>query len=64
MKINLAEIRKNKGYTQEGLARKIGVCTSALAKWEQSKQMPNYDNLASLKNELGCSYDLLLNDEG
>ena len=46
------EIRKNKHYTQQYLADKIGVEQSAVAMWETGKSMPSMKNLLKLADVL------------
>lgn len=58
----LAELRKNAGFTQDSLARVLGVATALVSKWEQGVQMPNYDNLRKIKNALHCEYNQLLEE--
>ena len=58
----LADLRKNAGFTQDSLARVLGVATALVSKWEQGVQMPNYDNLRKIKNALHCEYNQLLEE--
>ena len=58
----LAELRKNAVFTQDSLARVLGVATALVSKWEQGVQMPNYDNLRKIKNALHCEYNQLLEE--
>lgn len=56
----LAELRRRAGFTQDSLAKRLGVATSLVSKWEQGVQMPNYDNLRKIRTVLKCEYDQLL----
>jgi transcriptional regulator with XRE-family HTH domain len=38
---SLALLRKNKGYSQEELAHRIGCHSSLIHKWEQAKRVPS-----------------------
>ena len=53
----LQEQRKQKGYTQEVLAEKIGVSTNYLSAVERGINQLNYDKLVEAMNILGCSAD-------
>ena len=44
----LASIRKEKGYSQEELAEKLGVSRQAISKWECGEASPDTDNLIEL----------------
>lgn len=59
---NLAEIRKNRGLSQDKLSKALGVTTSIISRWERGPNMPNYPNLRKLKTVLHCSYDDLLEE--
>jgi len=41
-------LRKNKGYTQEALAEKLGVSRQAVAKWESGQIYPDISNLIQI----------------
>lgn len=56
----LAKLRREAGFTQDSLAKRLGVATSLVSKWEQGIQMPNYDNLRKIRTVLNCEYDRLL----
>lgn len=44
----LAAMRKEKGYSQEELAEKLGVSRQAVSKWERGEASPDTDNLIAL----------------
>lgn len=58
----LKEMRIKAGFTQEELAKKIGVSLGMVSKWENGKQTPKYLNITKLKRALKCSYDDLMSD--
>ena len=43
-------LRKNKGYTQEALADKLGVSRQAVAKWESGQIYPDISNLIQISD--------------
>ena len=47
------------GITQEKLAERIGVSTSAIAKWETDGGVPDRDNLKKLADVMSISVDEL-----
>ena len=57
----LANLRRSKGYSQEGLARKLGLSRQAVSKWERAESSPDTENLISLAKLYGVSLDDLLN---
>lgn len=57
----LAELRRSKGFSQEGLARKLGLSRQAVSKWERAESSPDTENLISLAKLYGVSLDELLN---
>ena len=46
--------------TQEGLAEKLGVDRSTVAKWETGDALPRTATLPKIASVLGCSIDALL----
>ena len=56
-------LRKNKGYTQEGLADKLGVSRQAVAKWESGQIYPDISNLILISNLMNVSVDYLVKDQ-
>ena len=59
----LARARKENGLSQEGLAEKLCVSRSAVAKWETDKGIPDVANLKAISKLLNVSVDYLLDDE-
>lgn len=59
----IAELRKEKGMTQEELAAKIYVGREAVSKWERGVGLPSHILLLSLSNEFGVSINELLYGE-
>ena len=57
----LADLRRGKGFSQEGLARKLGLSRQAVSKWERAESSPDTENLISLAKLYGVSLDELLN---
>ena len=56
----LASLRKEKGYSQEDLAAKLGVSRQAVSKWENGEASPDTDNLIALADIYGISLDELV----
>ena len=57
----LADLRRSKGFSQEGLARKLGLSRQAVSKWERAESSPDTENLISLAKLYGVSLDELPN---
>ena len=53
----LADLRRSKGFSQEGLARKLGLSRQAVSKWERAESSPDTENLISLAKLYGVSLD-------
>ena len=59
----LVELRREKGWSQEELAAKLGVSRQAVSKWERAESSPDTDNLIALARLYEISLDgLLLHD--
>ena len=56
-------LRKNKGYTQEALADKLGVSRQAVAKWESGQIYPDISNLIQISDLMCVSVDYLVKDQ-
>ena len=56
----IREYRKQRKWTQEELARRLGVERSAVAKWESGKSQPQAARLVALAELFGRSVDGIL----
>ena len=56
----IAQLRKEKGYTQEQLAELVGVSAQAVSKWENDVSCPDISILPQLSTVLGVTTDELL----
>ena len=56
-------VRKERGFSQEDLAEKIGISRQAVAKWESGQTYPDVDNLVLISNLFKVSIDSLLKTE-
>ena len=56
----LKEIRRDHGDTQEMLARKLGVSTPTVSKWEQGESDPNVKTLIRICRLYNVTSDFLL----
>jgi transcriptional regulator with XRE-family HTH domain len=57
--------RKQKGITQETLAKMLGVTQGAVSLWELGEREPNIRILKQMANIFECSIDeLLCSDDG
>lgn len=56
-------LRKNKGLTQEDLAKQLYVSRTAISKWESGKGYPSIDSLKALSTYFAVSLDELLSSE-
>lgn len=52
--------RKELGWTQLDLAKKLNVTDRAVSKWEQGEGNPDFSLLSKLANQLGMSLDYLI----
>ena len=59
----IKELRKEKNYTQEQLAEKLGVTNKAVSKWETGRGMPDLAIIQELSKILGITVSTLLNGE-
>lgn len=57
----IAQKRKEKNYTQQQLAEKIGVSNKTISKWETGKCMPDYSVIKNLCDELEITVAELMN---
>jgi transcriptional regulator with XRE-family HTH domain len=59
----LQELRKQKGMTQEELAKELHVSRTAVSKWESGRGYPNIDSLKAIANVFSVTVDALLSGE-
>lgn len=59
----IADLRKQKGMTQQELGDKIGVGFRAVSKWERGLTLPDIGNINELSKILGITSDELLKGE-
>ncbi len=55
MKVNLKEIRKNAGVSQEEMAERSGFSISQISRWEGGQNAIPSDRLSALYAAYGCS---------
>jgi transcriptional regulator with XRE-family HTH domain len=61
----LAELRRQRGLTQEEVARIVRVSTRTVAAWESGATTSRHRNARALANALGVTLDVLqLTDHG
>jgi len=56
----IAALRKEKGFSQEGLGEQIGVSRQAVSKWEADKAVPDVDNCIAMSKVFGVPLARLL----
>lgn len=61
--IKLQELRKQKGLTQEELAKSLYVSRTAISKWESGRGYPNIDSLKAIAKFFGITVDELLSSD-
>lgn len=59
----LAEIRREKGYTQREVAEKLGISNRTLSAWEQGRAYPDILTLSQLAEIYGVTADEILKGE-
>lgn len=57
---NLKKIRKDKGYTQEELAKELNVVRQTVSKWEKGLSLPDVDILSKIADILETDVNVLL----
>lgn len=56
----LSELRKAKKYSQEELAKKVGVHTNVMGRYERGEAKPSIDIAIKLAEALGVSIDYMV----
>lgn len=59
----LRELRKNTGYTQEELAKLLGISAGAVGLYEQNRREPDNDTVKKLATIFNVSIDYILGFE-
>lgn len=59
----LQNLRQQKGFTQEELAKSLYVSRTAISKWESGRGYPNIDSLKRIANLFSVTVDELLSGE-
>lgn len=59
----LKMLRKESGFTQEGLAEKLNVSRQAITKWESGEGTPDIENLKLISNLFNTTIDDLVKEE-
>jgi transcriptional regulator with XRE-family HTH domain len=59
----LQELRKNRGLTQEELAKGLYVSRTAISKWESGRGYPSIDSLKEISSYFSVTIDELLSSE-
>lgn len=57
---NIAALRKQRGITQEELAKELGVSAQAVSKWENNSSCPDVSLLTNIADIFGVTVDTLL----
>lgn len=63
LKDKLQLLRKQKGYSQEQLADKLGITRQTISKWENGQAVPELSGLISLSNLYGVTVDRIVKDD-
>lgn len=59
----IAELRKERGLTQEALAKELGVSNQAVSKWEANQSCPDIQLLPQIADLFGITLDSLFGRE-
>ena len=60
LKDNLIMLRKLNGYSQEDIAKKIGITRQAYAKWERGDTIPDVEKASALAGVYDITIDRLM----
>ena len=56
-------LRRQRGWSQEDLAERMGVSRQSVSKWESAQTVPDLEKILTLGNLFGVTTDYLLKDE-
>ena len=59
----ITELRRQKGWSQENLAEKLGVTRQSVSKWESGASVPDLDKIIGLSELFGVTTDYLIKCE-
>ena len=59
----LQKLRKERGWSQEELAEKLGVTRQSISKYEGAQSIPDLDKILKLSEIFGVTTDYLIKDE-
>jgi len=62
MKMNISELRKEKGFSQKELADMLGVAQNTISNWETGTREPDLKTILELCKIFGTSLDAILGD--
>lgn len=60
---NLANLRKQKGWSQDDLANNLNLSRQAISKWENNQSKPDVDNVQKISKAFGIKIDDLLDND-
>jgi transcriptional regulator with XRE-family HTH domain len=60
----IREFRKGQKWTQEELARKVGVTKQVVSNWERHISKPGHDDIFNLSKVFDIPYDMILGTHG
>lgn len=61
--MRLKELRINKGYSQEKVAKILGVARTTITNYENGESKPDIEMLVKIANIFKCSIDYLLEND-
>lgn len=61
--VNIKQLRKAKGLTQQELAQNAGVSYLSIHRYESGERIPSVDIAARIAQALGCTVDDLINTQ-
>ena len=59
----IALLRKQCGWSQEGLAEQLGVSRQSVSKWELGSSIPDLDKIIRMSELFGVTTDYLLKEQ-
>ena len=59
----VTQLRKDRGWSQEELAQRMGVTRSAIGNWEQGTREPDYVTLERVADLFNCEMQYLIGEK-